>query len=261
MEEETLSFIEEKDKSKILNDWWLSLIFFFDRVFYQGRSDELSGRFERAAIKALTELLGETTQQKLDKLLSLKERECLDYKKYQECKDLKEKLLTKKYPISQPDGKLKDTSTGKERDREMIVSTLKFIAQDLKENDYSILKHSIQKIEKHKMQELHNELTKIRQIGDKTASFFLRDVVAVFNLTKELEESDYVFLQPVDTWVRQISKKLKLVPDNGCSDERLKEIIVKTCLDNGSSPIKFNQGIWYLGARSLDVIFKWFLND
>lgn len=243
---ETFSHAEARgDKSKILNDWWLSLIFFFDRVFYQGRKDTLSARYEKATIETLNEFLGKDNQKKLDKLRLLNAQDCLDYTNEKSI-ELKEKLEKR--------------SAGKERDREMVIDTLRFVAQNLEKTDYSLIKYSINRIKKHETEELFNELDNIRQIGDKTASVFLRDVVAVYDLTEELETSDYIFLQPVDTWVNQVSKKLKLAPER-VSIKQLKEIIVKKCLDNSISPIKFNQGLWYLGARSLDVIFKWFDNE
>jgi hypothetical protein len=82
IEDETLSFtLATGDRYRILNSWWLSLIFFFDRVFYQGRRDEVSGMFGKAAVKALKELLGTTDKERLDKLLSFRDLDCLNYKR------------------------------------------------------------------------------------------------------------------------------------------------------------------------------------
>ena len=84
MIQETRSFFLAKGKKEaILNSWWLSLIFFFDRVFYQGRSDEVSYLFEQSTINALEEFLGEKDEQKLDRLISLGKQGCLDYNKYE----------------------------------------------------------------------------------------------------------------------------------------------------------------------------------
>lgn len=38
---ETLAFKKAGSWEKVRSDWWLALIFFFDRAFYQGRSDLL----------------------------------------------------------------------------------------------------------------------------------------------------------------------------------------------------------------------------
>jgi len=257
--DETISYaLANKDKSKILNSWWLALIFFFDRVFYQGRRDEVSGMFEKATIKALEELLGKTDREKLDKLLSLEDRQCLEYRNLQKCPELYA-ALQRKYPISQPNGKTKQSRTGKERDREMTVDTLKFLTKNLQERDYNMLKYAIHMIRNRETRKLYSRLVEIRQIGDKTASFFLRDVVTIYGLDDQLSEGDYILLQPVDTWVRKVSTKLGLTTEK-TSDNELKSLIIKACLDNNISPMKLNQGMWYLGSHSLDLIFKWYMH-
>lgn len=257
IEYETLSYIlAEGDRFRILSSWWMSLIFFFDRVFYLGRRDDVSSMFERAAIKALEELLGATDEQKLDKLLSLRDLRCLEYTRYQKCPDLYDQLKSK-YHIQQPDGTIKMSSTGKERDREMTVDTLRFVAENLEKHDYNLVKYAISKINNHEIKKLYDDLVSIRQIGDKTATLFLRDTVAVYDLENQIADSDYILLQPIDTWVRKVSEKLKLAPRK-TPDKQLKNVIIRACINEGFSPIKFNQGIWYLGFHSLELILDGF---
>lgn len=266
----TRSFISAKgDKEKILSSWWFSLVFFLDRVFYQGRRDEVSYIFEQVTINALEELLGETDKQKLDKLIWLRDHGCLNYRVYRfhskeevgvpsPCSVLREKL-NKKYLIQLPRGSSGERSTGKSRDREMTVDTLCFISKNLEKYDYNILKYAIFWIKNNEIKSLYDELRTIRQVGDKTASLFLRDVVAVYGLENQVEIRDYILLQPIDTWVRQISRNNRLsLASKGTRDEELKNKIVKACLDRGISPIKFNQGIWYLGSHSLELILSGF---
>ncbi len=229
---------------KILDDWWFSLVFFFDRVFYQGRRDELSTRYKLATINSLNSLLGKDNKQKLTNLLDLNSKKMLNYKE-------------KNNPIKKA---LEVNSAGKTRDQEMTIDILHFIVNNLQSNDYNILKYAIEKIRKNKIKELFKELDAIRQIGPKTGRFFIRDTVIIYGLTNQLKKTDYLFLQPIDTWVRQIAKKLKISPEES-TDYQLTEKIIDTCLANDISPIKFNIGLWVLGSRSLDVIFKWCFNS
>lgn len=249
------SRISGGDKSQILQSWWISLIFFFDRVFYQGRRDQVSGMFEAATVKALNELLGETDEQKLDNLLTLRDRGCLDYRRKDTlCASVYSKLR-RRYRIQRPDGTEKDSSTGKERDREMTVDALRFVAETLGNHDFNILQYAICKIRDQKMRELYDQLTCVRQVGDKTATLFLRDVVAVYGLEESVTQDDLVFLQPVDTWVRQLSGRINLARE-GTSDKQLKRTIVEVCSKVAVSPIRFNQGLYYLGSHALELILR-----
>ena len=250
---ETLSYkLANSDENKILNSWWISLVFFFDRIFYQGRRDVVSSMFEKATIKALEELLGDTDIEKIRKLRALKDQGCLEWKEYKKCPSVYDKL-SGVYLID--DGK-KKSKTGKQRDQEMVVDTLKFVVDALEKYDHNILKYAIDGITHHKIKEVKKKLIDIRQVGDKTASLFLRDAVAVYNLEKEVKfaKSDYTELFPVDTWVRQVSEKLEITSKENSITE-LKESIIDMCTNARISPIKFNQGAWYLGTHPLEVIF------
>ena len=241
VENETQSYkLTNKDRFAILKDWWFALIFFFDRVFYQGRKDKLSKRYELATISCLNSFLGKGRKEKMKKLLSLNERGMLNYKQKN----------------SEINKILKQMSCGKERDIEMTIDILNFVANNLEEYGYNLLEYSIEKIKEHEIRQLFNELDNIRQVGDKTGTLFIRDAVAIYDLTEYLKKSDYVYLQPVDTWVRQLAIKLELCSE-GTTDFVIKNRIIDECLSNGISPIEFNQGIWLLGSHSLDVIFKW----
>ena len=177
---------------------------------------------------------------------------------YHPCSEVK-KALNKKYPAVTSNGDLKKISTGKIRDREMTVDTLNFIYQKLEKYKYNILKFTIDRIKNKELKELYNELKKIRQVGEKTASLFLRDVVAVYGLTDQLTNEDHIFLQPIDTWVRQVSTSDKLsLASKESSIEELRKNIVDVCFKTGVSPIKLNQGMWYLGTHSLELILNGF---
>lgn len=220
-------------------DWWLALIFFFDRAFYQGRKDKLSSYFERATVKALDSvLIGSASDEKLS---SLKEySHWLDREHWKRQENPLWNALCRHYDI----GEHRRYGTGRERDREMVLDSLSFIMNHCEH--YNILEHSIHHIQNGEVAQVSKELHSIISVGDKIASFFLRDTVFVYDLDSYLKAEDYHYVMPIDTWVRQVADKLEMKPD-------AKAIAVR-CQENGVSPIKFNQGAWYLGSHSLSVL-------
>ena len=56
----------------------------------------------------------------------------------------------------------------------------------------------------------------------------------------------YYYSQPIDTWVRQVSEAIGLV-GRGLNNDKIIEQIVEKCLELKISPIKYNQGAWYIG--------------
>lgn len=67
-------------------------------------------------------------------------------------------------------------------------------------------------------------------------------------------EEDLICVQPIDVWVRKIASKAKIIDDPEEKDEIVRKNIVEACLDSGVSVIKFNQGAWYLGHNSFDIL-------
>lgn len=128
------AFLEEKNLDKIKDDWWLSLIYFFDRVFYQGRNDSVSGQFEKATILALRNYFDhpESTS-----LIDLQRKGLLEWDNYGYQKgktpvnglysELLYGFLNGQYSFTH-ENKYVKTGTGKQRDREMVIDTLKFVS-------------------------------------------------------------------------------------------------------------------------------------
>jgi hypothetical protein len=108
------------------------------------------------------------------------------------------------------------------------------------------LEHSIQQIQNHNIADLSRKLHGITSVGDKIASFLLRDTVFVYDLEAYLKAEDYYYLVPIDTWVKKVADKLGIKAN-------AKDIAI-TCQQNGVSPIRFNQGAWYLGSHSLTIL-------
>lgn len=258
-ENTSLSYKEVRSHEKIRDDWMLSLINFFDRVFYQGRRDTVSGQFEKATVMALKDFF-KTPQN--NELMSFNKKGLLNWKNYgYNVKGPIEgaysvelyNCLRKKYDFVH-NGKIITSGTGKQRDRAMVVDSLRYLSAL---PDYNILHYAIDKIKLKKLAELEKELRCIRQIGKKTCSLYLRDTVSFYNLEKCLvKPSDYDLLQPVDTWVHQMAQKLDIIDEKMSLQEleKNRNLITEAALNAGVSPIKFNQGLWYLPTHAVDLL-------
>ena len=98
------------------------MIFFFDRAFYQGRTDKLSGYFERATIAALdTVLVGSSSDERLSSLNKLSH--WLNREQWRTKGNPLWEALGRKYGI----GRKKEYRTGRERDKEMVLDSLRFV--------------------------------------------------------------------------------------------------------------------------------------
>lgn len=108
-------------------------------------------------------------------------------------------------------------------------------------------------------------MLQIRYIGPKISSFYLRDLVCVFNDFK-FNANEQIYFQPIDSWVGKILIKLNFLKElkitkkidnlNGKELYLLRQNIVNKCLESGISPIEFNQGAWYIGKNSFDILLK-----
>lgn len=90
------------------NDWWKALQFFFDRVFYQGRRDDISAEVERRVIRVLSKYFS-------NEVIRDSEFERLKKENWKEVSQELRKTIGK--------GKM-----GKQRDIELTISTIKFVS-------------------------------------------------------------------------------------------------------------------------------------
>jgi hypothetical protein len=238
MSAETIACNKAGSWERVRQDWWYALIFFFDRAFYQGRSDKLSGNFERATFAALNKVLGGvSSNEKLSSLKRLSHWVQPDQWKAEE--NPLWVALSRKYEI---DGE--ERGTGRERDKEMVLDSLRFVLSDCK--DCNILKHSIEQIQNQNIAPLFRRLDDITSVGVKISSFFLRDTVFFYDLEARVRAEDYNYLIPIDVWVSKVTDKLGIKADA--------ETIAMTCLQNSISPVRFAIGLWYVGFHSFDVL-------
>lgn len=216
-------------------DWWQAFKFFLGRACYQGCSDVQSDRVYDRACEVLEPLFSDAQRD-------------LNY-------ESQKKGLWREIN-SQLCEKIGKGKVGKARDVEMIISALQFIGALPNKN---IVAYSVEKIRSGQLQ-LHykqlqrsEETTGIRQVGPKIAALYLRDIASLFQLTDSVDDSSAVCLQAVDTWVQQIAKRLKIV-DEDADNQKTQDAIVKLCREQRISPIRFNQGAWYVGYHALDLV-------
>jgi hypothetical protein len=94
----------------------------------------------------------------------------------------------------------------------------------------------------------YTKLLRVRGVGPKIASFFLRDVALRYGLSPE---ADRWLLQPVDVWVRRFVMTLE--PGHGTSDDRAVAgwVVTNSVTPElaNATPELANAGLWYFGAR------------
>lgn len=215
----------------VREDWWFAFLLFLDQAYYTGRSDELSQKFERAAVQALEGVLVGSSS--ADRLLALnRHSEWLQPNQFDNPSNpFRQALVT--------------SGAGRGRDRTMVLEALKFVIDKRKSN---ILEYSIKLVSKGGIAELYHQLDGIFGVGPKVAKLFLSTTVDLYELESYLQPADYEYVIPIDRWVSKIADWLGIQADS--------ERIARVCQDHGISPIKFEQGMWYLGSHSLEVVLK-----
>ncbi|MBA7498188.1 hypothetical protein ES704_00923 [subsurface metagenome] len=222
-----------RDKNDYLKSPENALFFVLSYSFYQGRRDEISSIFEERAKTALESFLGNNNIL-LYSSPRITEKENLKTK----YKGLYDLLIQNK--------------VNKEGDRLMVISLVNFI-QFI--NGKNILHFLIEKIRSKKIAEAYRNLDGIWSIGPKIASLILRDVVYIYELENYLSEEEYYFLQPIDTWVHNLSKRIELVNNDKIYRDEAKDITDK-CFEFRVNPIHYNQGVWYVGSNSLKILLE-----
>jgi len=202
--------------------------------FYQGRRNEISSQFEERARKALS--------------LFLKNNNILSTSVSSRTTD--KARLQKRY--KDLDKELKNNEVNKEGDRLMVMSLVNLTQFSHQKN---ILAFLIGKIRSKAISKAYKNLDETWSIGPKIASLILRDIVCIYELEKSLNKDDYCFLQPIDTWVHRLSKKIGLINKDKIYKDEGKDI-THQCLAFGVNPIHYNQGAWYIGARSLQILLR-----
>lgn len=124
----------------------------------------------------------------------------------------------------------------------------------------------IKNISDGKLELAFNQL-KLRGIGHKIRALFIRDIITITDSEKKFEHNfeNYLYAQPIDTWVRSFGEEL--LPPNGFNippelrrssydsnifserDFGIACKLIEWSLRAKVSPLKVNQGIWYFCSR------------
>lgn len=208
------------EKSKLLADWYEGLNFFFRKSFYRGRKDEISDVFRKRALEVI---------QEFDLRNNIRKFKSLEF----------ERLLLEK-------------GVNNRVDRRMICQTIELIKD---KGGLNIVAYSVEQIKKGNVSKIYGELCEIFGVADKIATFFLRDLAIVFELEDNISSDDYVYFQPIDTWVRQVAERLRIIDKGENNTVTIKEKIITATLKESVSPLFFNAGAWYIGKHSFDLLF------
>lgn len=102
-------------------------------------------------------------------------------------------------------------------------------------------------IEQEGISNTHREMCKIRGIGTKIASFYIRDIVYKYSLENNAKNAEKRLLHPIDIWVRRSGKIL--LNDSGKTDSAIQKFLVGFAEEGGITNTELNAGLWVLGAR------------
>ena len=259
-------------KKGLEDNWWPALKFFFEHSFMRGRSDRLSTQYCSFAIETLHDAFSISDENLQSSYERLKEKRqyfeiesILKFKndrgirrgnsikhkdfgaKVAEKNLIVNHLITKKEVDVKFAGKTykKGVFLGNDADVIMVLDVLKFISDNEKKNIYTYVKRTI---ERSGVETAYKELTKIRAVSDKIATFFIRDV-GLLNPGTIVEDFSRAF--PVDTWVKKLAGKLGYKTDN---IKEMKQRLIDKCEQYGIDPLKFAAGLWYLGSNSLNML-------
>ncbi|MCX6821997.1 MAG: hypothetical protein NTW30_04435 [Candidatus Aenigmarchaeota archaeon] len=140
----------------------------------------------------------------------------------------------------------KDRITGIEYPNEShTIGAIRDILIHLKKNKESNI---ILLLKQYSLEDASNFLMELKGIGEKISALFLRDLQEYFNFW-EPNKSNYFLIQPVDRWVKRLSKECwsDFIPSD-IHDNNAKQI-TELCYQDNVNPIHFNMGAWFIGSH------------
>lgn len=234
-----------KKRSALKNDWFKALDFFLSHVYLQGRADELSDRYYKAAKKVLLKYFGTSASTQIRRYNHAWKMGFIPNNSNWNDHIKRNTNLWLE---------LERAKAGKTRDMEMVLDVLRFIHSCPSHN---IVQYSLKEIKHGRTGKLYSEIDSIWQVGQKTASFYLRDLAFLYDL--KLSPKDYSVIQPIDTWVYQVFNRIGIFSD-GDSNKDIIEKLLRSCESARTDPKKVNAGAWYLGANSFDILLDHILS-
>ncbi len=227
-------FIEEEgvDHKRLQKDWYYSFHMLLSRLYYQGRSDNLSTKYLQEMLKCLDDFFLPNPTAKLNMLW---ERRHIPHDEEWTEFNPDESSLWNKF----------DPSMGKTRDREMVLDVLRYLYTI---DEHNVGKRGLAQVKAGRIKAFREELMKVHSIGPKTSALFLRDVVIIYKC--KLAPDEIRSIQPVDTWVKQV---VEMTTGEKIADHlSIEEWFV---LHGGKKrdAVLLNAGAWYLGKHSFKL--------
>lgn len=204
----------------IRTDPLAALDFLHSKLFMRGRRDKVSVAFRDRAAAAL-----------------------------KPCRTLEE------IDLDSLESDLRAQGVNNRHDRQMVVESVRFARTQLQAYDGNVFDWAVELIRNGKVQDAYVALDEIHAVGDKLASFYLRDVVFLEGLEDAIGVTDYPYLQPVDTWVLRVARSLKVIDDRDTGSVA-KGKLVSACLAADVSPLLVNAGAWLVGAHAYDLLIE-----
>ena len=250
----------------IRDNWWTAFEFFYDHAFMRGRRDQLSAEYYQFTINILKGYFGipdkpgeedfkkatkrhEDFAKDLEDILRFKRESGAKLSansiKTQRFVDeiVQTHPLTKKLVVAEAPVK-GQRPLNNDKDLMMVLSALAFLtAQGMPANVHNYI---LNQLRIGGAAELSTALKEIRFVGDKLASFILRDVIL---MNPELAIDNVSLVFPVDVWVSKIAKRF------GCESEdhdEIRSFFIKQM--PVMSVAKIAAGLWYLGFHSLEIV-------
>lgn len=146
-------------------------------------------------------------------------------------------------------------SVNNRHDRRMVVESVRFVRAELSAYGGNVYNWAVGAIRDGRIRDAYLALDGIHAVGDKLASFYLRDVVFLEEIEDGVHVTDYPYLQPVDSWVLRVGRSLKLI-DGADSGAAAKDKLISSCLTADVSPLLFNAGAWLVGAHAYELLIE-----
>ena len=138
----------------------------------------------------------------------------------------------------------------------MVLGVLNFVSKETNKGN-NITNYFIEKIKIGSVKECYDHLTGIKFIGPKIASFYLRNLAYVHNISiSEISKENLKYFFPMDTWIRQVCQKVGIIDNNKLKEFTVREKIISKCSDNEINPLIFNQGCWVIGYFSFNLLIN-----
>lgn len=213
---------DRRQLSNIMSKPLDALTFFYGKAFMRGRNDDMSVIFMKRSLKVLREYTS---------LLGI------------DLASLEQELLLHE--------------VNNHHDRRMVLESIRFIRENLKDYGYNIFKWAVDAIQTNRSLEAFRTLDGIHAIGDKLAAFYLRNVALVSDLEPIIQQESYIYFQPIDTWVKQVTDAIGITEKETDRDVLVvKKRIITCCCEAEVSPLLFNAGAWMMGAHAFEMLIE-----